>query len=202
MVGIGRALIVLQVAGHTTGIGQGVVSVYVALRALQREVRTGQRETCGRVIECGIRPGRRAMAAFTSLRHSSLHVVGIGRSLKVLQVARDARGVGQVVISVDMTLRALQRDVRPGQRETRLAMIESGVRPRCRRVATLAGLRHARLHVIRVGGSLVVLEVAKHASGDSKVEVAVDVTLCARRGEVYSSQREAGLAVIEGGIGP
>ena len=67
------------------------------------------------------------MAAFTSLRHSSLHVVGIGRALKVLQVAGDTCGIGQVVISVDVALRTLQRDMRPGQREAGLVVIECGI---------------------------------------------------------------------------
>jgi hypothetical protein len=142
------------------------------------------------------------VAGFANLRHSGLHVVGIGRSLIVLQMAGDARGVGQVVISVDMTLCTLQRDVRPGQREAGLAVVKRGIRPRCGRVAACASLRHARLYVIRVGGSLIVLEMTRHASGDSEVEVSVDMALCARRGDVNSGQRETGLAVIEGGIGP
>jgi len=69
-------------------------------------------------------------------------------------------------------------------------------------VATLTGLRHSGLHVIGVGGSLIVLEVARHARGDSEVEVSIDVALSARRGDVHSSQWETGLAVIERGVSP
>ena len=101
----------------------------MALRALQRNVCASQRETRGRVIESGIRPGRRAVAGFASLRHSSLHVVGIGGALVVLQVARDAGGVGQVVISIDVALRTLQRDVRACEREAGLSVIEGRVCP-------------------------------------------------------------------------
>lgn len=129
-------------------------------------------------------------------------MIGIGSALIVLQVARDAAGVGQVVISVDVTLSALQRDVRTGQRKAGLAVIEGRVCPRRGGVAALTGLRHAGLHVIGVGCSLVVLEVARDARRDSQVEVSIEVTLGAWRCDVHAGQREAGLAVIEGRIGP
>lgn len=58
------------------------------------------------------------MTALTRLWDPSLHMVGVGCSLEVFQVARDATGVGQVVIPIDVALRTLQRDVRPGQRES------------------------------------------------------------------------------------
>ena len=90
-------------------------------------MRSGERESRGRVIEARISPGRGVVAALARLWYSGLHMVGIGRALKVLQVARHAGGVGQVVISVDVALRALQRDVRPGQREAGLAVIERSI---------------------------------------------------------------------------
>ena len=174
----------------------------MALRTLQRDVRASQRETRGRVVESGIRPGRRGVAGFARLRHSGLHMVGIGCSLIVLQVAGDAGGVGQAVISINVALRTLQRDVRAGQRKAGLAVIEGRVCPGRSGVATLAGLRQGGLQVIGVGGPLIVLEVARHASSHSQVEVSVDVTLRARSGDVHPGQRETGLAVVEGGIGP
>lgn len=154
------------------------------------------------MIEGGVRPRRCAVAAFASLRHSGLHVVRVGGALVVLQMARDASGVGQVVIPIDVTLRTLQRKVRPTQREARLAVIECGIRPRGSGVAAFAGLRHACLRVIGVGGALVLLEVARHACSDSKVEVSIDVALSAGRGDMYPGQRETGLAVIKSGVGP
>lgn len=69
-------------------------------------------------------------------------------------------------------------------------------------MATLAGLRQAGLYVIGVSCALIVLEVAGHARSHSQVEVAVYMALRARGGDVHAGQREAGLAVIEGGIGP
>lgn len=189
-------------AGHASRIGQVVVPADVALRTLQRDVRTGQREAGRRVIEAGIGPGRCAVAAFASLRHAGLHVVGIRGALEVLQVTRDAGGIGQVVVPVDVTLRALQGHVRTGQREACLGVIEGGIRPRCGSVAALAGLRHARLYVIRVVGSLVVLEVAGHAGGISQVVVPVDMTLRTLGSDVRSGQRKTGLGVVKRGVGP
>lgn len=58
------------------------------------------------------------MAALTRLWDRSLNMVGIGCALEVFQVAGYATGVGQVVVSIDMALRTLQRDVRSGQRES------------------------------------------------------------------------------------
>ncbi len=58
------------------------------------------------------------MTALTRLWDRCLHVVGVGCALEVFQMAGDATGVGQLVISIDVALRALQRDVRSGQRES------------------------------------------------------------------------------------
>jgi len=47
------------------------------------------------------------VAHLAGLREVLLHVWGVVRSLVVLQVARDARRVGDVVIIVDVAVRAL-----------------------------------------------------------------------------------------------
>ena len=44
-------------------------------------------------------------------------------------MARDACGVGQVVVSVDVALRTLQRNVGAIEREASLIVVESGIRP-------------------------------------------------------------------------
>lgn len=69
-------------------------------------------------------------------------------------------------------------------------------------MATLTGLRHSSLHVIGVGCSLIVLEMAGDARGNRKVEVSIHVTLRARGSDVHTGQWEASLAVIEGRIRP
>ena len=98
-----------------------VVVIDVALRTLQRRVRAGERESRRRVIEGRSRPRRRVMALLTGLREARRHVVGIRRAVEIFQVAADAGRVrcGQVVIVVDVALRALHGRVEAGQREAR-----------------------------------------------------------------------------------
>lgn len=117
MVGVSRALEVFQVASRACTAGQIVVPVYMALRTRQSCVGSGKSESRGRMVEGRIPPGRSVVAALTSLRYSSLHVVGIGCALEVLEVAGHASRSGQVVVSADVALRTLQWHVRPGQWE-------------------------------------------------------------------------------------
>ena len=100
------------------GAGQVVIVVDVTLGALHRGVRTGQRESGGRVIE-----GRTA-SRLVVLWHCwqvcgnpDSHVIRIGRALKIRQVAGDASRVraGQVVVVIDVALGALQGRVRAGE---------------------------------------------------------------------------------------
>jgi hypothetical protein len=71
------------------------------------------------------------VARLASLREARSHVVRIGGALEILQVTVDAGGVcvGQVVIVIDVTLGALHRGVRAGQREPRRGVIETRVSP-------------------------------------------------------------------------
>ncbi len=68
----------------------------------------------------------------------------------------------------------------------------------------VAGLREVRGDVVRIGGALIVLEMATHAGFDGDVVVVVDVAVgaLARRNGVLPSQRKAGGRVIELAIGP
>ena len=92
VIGIGRALVVLQMAGHARGTVQVVVVVDVAIGTSARwnRVRSSQREACVVVVEGRIHPVGGVVARLTSLREVGLNVVGIGRGLVILQVARHA----------------------------------------------------------------------------------------------------------------
>jgi len=70
-------------------------------------------------------------------------VIRIRRSLEILQVATDARCVlrRQVVVVVDMALRALHGRVRTAQGKSSGRVIERRIIPRRRRMALLARLR-------------------------------------------------------------
>ncbi len=204
---VGRVEVVL-VATDTRRVGGGqvVIAVHVALDALQRDMRASQREAGGRVIERRVTPRRRGVALLASLREIRLHVVRIGGALEILQMARYASRVraGQVVIAVHVALHALQRSMRAGQGEAGGRVIKRRITPRGRGVALLASLREIRLHVIRIGGALEILQVAAHASRvrAGQVVIVVHVALHALHSRVCARQREAGGRVIERCSGP
>ena len=133
VVGIGRALEIFQVAADTRRVraGQVVVPVHVAAAASQRGMSAHERESSRGMVKCRTSPGSGVVALLTGLREPGADVIGTRRSLEVFQVAADTRGVraGEVVVVVDVTLRALYVRVRAGQREARRGMIKSCVCP-------------------------------------------------------------------------
>ena len=116
----------------------------MAVRAGDAGVFAGQRETCIVVVESRRAPDRSAVANIALLRESHRDVVRITRALKILQVAAHAGGVCDVVVSAGVTLAALERGVRPGQRPTCGGVIEGRRRPVRGGMADLALLREAR----------------------------------------------------------
>ncbi len=87
-------------------------------------------------------------------------MVGVRRPIEVAQVATRARRVGQIVVIVDVALRALHVDMRAREREAGRSVIESCSSPVGSTVAGIAGLRESRLHVVGIGRPLIVLQVA------------------------------------------
>src|SRR5262249_27899933 len=106
-------------------------SIRVALRALQRRMCTGQRESGRGVVEGRVAPVGIVVALLTSLGEVGLHVVGVGRTLVILEVAANAGGVGrrQIVAPVHVALGALQRSVRSDQRETGSGVVKGRIGP-------------------------------------------------------------------------
>lgn len=85
-------------------------------------------------------------------------MIGIGRALIILQVASDTGAAVQVVISVDVALRARQRAMRARQSEAcELEMIEADSEPSVHSVALLASGRKFGAYVVRDGSLLVIL---------------------------------------------
>ena len=167
------------------------------MRASQGESRLG-------VIELCRLPRARVMAALASLRESLLHVVRIRRALEILQVAGDARGCRQIVISINVALAARHRSVCAGQREARRRVVKARSRPGRRVVALLTSLREAAAHVVRIRRPLEILQVARGAGrvGAGQVEIVVRVALLAGYSRVGPGQGEAAGRVIELGIKP
>ena len=120
VIGVRRALVVLQVTGDARRAVQRVVVVNVAVRTLARRngVQARQSKASGGVIKFAIGPQHRVVALLAGrgearMRHRRRRVVVVGL------VATDARRGGDVVVVVDMTIRALPRRhrMRAGQRE-------------------------------------------------------------------------------------
>ena len=158
------------------------------------------------MIEGRTRPGGGVVTLLAGLREARRDVIRIGRALEVFQVAGNAGRVraGQVVVVIDVALRALHPGVRAGQREAGGRVIEGGAGPRRRAVALLAGLRESGTDVVGIRGALEVLQVTAHAGRvcAGEVVVSIHVALRALHAGVRAGQREPRGRVIEGGAGP
>lgn len=124
-------------------------------------------------------------------------MIRIRGPLEILQVTRHARGRGEVVVSVHVTLTALHVDMRPGQRERGLGVVKRSRLPGRCRMTHVAGLRNSCSEVIRIGRSLVVLQVTRHARGGGQIEIAVGVALIALQLGVSASKGKAYGIVVE-----
>ena len=119
MVRVIRVLKISQVAAHASRGRDVVVAIHMALAALQPRVGTRQGPPGGRVIEGSGVPVRRGMADLALLWESGRGVVRITCILKVLQMATDTSGRGQIVVAVRVALRALHAGMRAREREAR-----------------------------------------------------------------------------------
>jgi len=132
---------------------QRIVVVYMAIGALtrRRNVRASQRESRSGVIEFTVRPKHSVVAAFTCSWEVGRDVVHRrGRRVVVVHVARRTCRAGQVVVAVDVAIRALprRRQMRTAQSESRAVVIEFAIRPKH---AVVAGLTCSR----EMGGDVV-----------------------------------------------
>ena len=200
------ALVILEVALDAGSARQVIRVVHVALGAGQTGVEPGQRESSGRVIPSRGGPVGRTVALLTSLRKTGGGVRRRIRTLVVGRVATDTRSIcrREIVVAIHVTLGALQRGVRAGQRESRGRVIERRVAPRRGVVALLAGLRDVRGNVIRSRRALEICEVAADASGvrRGQVVIAIHMALGALQCGVRAGERESRGRVIESRIAP
>ena len=117
-------------------------------------------------------------------------------------VARDAGRDRDLIVVIDVAESASSRDVRAGQRETRLRMVEGGWLPRRRIMANVAGLRETSSHVVGILSALEVRQVAGNAGRDRDVVVVIEVAAGAGRGDVKARERPASGRVVELSVGP
>lgn len=87
-------------------------------------MRACQRPSGRGVIEGSAAPVRGGVADLALLGESSCRVIRIVGTLKILQVATDTRGGGEVVVAVGMALRALHAHVCARQRKPGFRVIE------------------------------------------------------------------------------
>lgn len=180
MVGVRRTLVVGLVTGIAVGGNRGVVVVHVATGAGHRGMCAGQGERRVVVVKRRWNPRRCVVAQVAGLRESRRDMVRAGGFVEVGQVTGHASRAVQLVVSVDVTLRALQRSVCPSQREARAGVIEGCAVPGSGRMAGVAGGWEPRLRVVRFCGAVVVRHVTGRTHPAGQLVVAIYMTLRAR----------------------
>jgi hypothetical protein len=199
MAGVVRALEIRHVAGHARSIaaGERVVAVHMTLRARHGGVEPSQREAGCSVIEGCSSPVSSVVALLASLREIRLHVTRIIRVLEIREVTAYATGIRDVVVIVDMALRALHAGMGTSQGEAGSRVIELGRHPRGGVVALIASLGKALLRVVRVSRALKIFQVTAYATGVGQLVVVINVTLRALHGCMRAGERKTHGVVIE-----
>ena len=124
-------------------------------------------------------------------------------SVVIRLVAAPARGTCQIVVAVDVTRRACLGGVGSQEGEAGGRVVELGSVPIDRGMADSAILREVLCLVRRIGGVVVVSEVAVDTRATGQAVVVVGVALQALQGGVRAGEGESGCAVVEvGSAGP
>jgi len=194
---------ILGVARIAIGRKGGVVIVDVACSAGHRDVRAGQRERRGVVIERGSRPVGGAVAN-RARRGQTAGRMGRGIGAVVILCVAGVTVGGQAagVIAIDVARGAGHSGVRAGQRERRRVVIEGRRSPVGGRMADRAIGWEASCNVRRIGGASEVLLVAAIAGRRQGRVVVIDVARSAGHRGVRTGEREGSLAVVEHGAIP
>lgn len=196
VIGIIRVVVVGLMASDASGVGarQLVVSIHVALLAGQRTMRASQRPPGRGVIEGAIPPVRRGVTLVARGGEPCLDVIRIRGSVVVSLVAVHAGAAGELVIVVDVALRALQRNMRAGQRKTCRCMVERRIGPVGGAVTSLTAGGETGGGMRRIIRGVVVVLVAADASriGAGQAVITIHVALLALQSGVKTSQRESG----------
>lgn len=110
VVWIRGGVVVCFVTAVAVGRQRGVVVVHVAVGAGNRGVESRKGKCCRVVIKLAVGPQCRVVAQLTSRRETHLKVINRSRCrVVVLQVTRRASRTSQVVVVVDMAVRANAR---------------------------------------------------------------------------------------------
>lgn len=125
VVRISRAVVIRHMAQIAGAAGQVVVVVHVALRALQIRVAVRQGEAHRIVVERRLQPRNRVVTGLARSWESRRSVIRVVRAVVIRHVTQIAGATGEVVVVVDVALRALQVRVAIRQRESNRVVIET-----------------------------------------------------------------------------
>jgi len=144
------------------------------------------------------------VALFARLGEAACNVVRIRRCLERRQMAaRTLRGCCRKVASGSVTLCALQRNMRPSQREDGLGVVKRCGQPASRGVALLAGLREPGRSVVRISRLLERRKMTSDALRRRRgIARSWRMALRALHGNVLTGQWERRLGVIKAGVEP
>ena len=169
----------------------------MTLRAWRGQMRSGECESRGGVVERCRLPGGRVMAKVTSLREARCHMIGVRRSVEIRDVTTRAHERQGCEVVVHVTQRARGGEVRAGQWERGLGVVECGRLPSGRVVAHFAGLRESGRHMIGTRRLVEIRHVAAGALSRYGGIVVVQVAQRALHCKVRPSQWERGLGMVE-----
>ena len=199
VIGIGGGVIIILVTGKALNRGAGI-AVGMAIQAVQRHVRPGQRETGVVMIEDRRRPAGGAVAFGAILAKVVGHVIGVLHRHIIILMAGITfhRRIG---ITLLVTLNAVQRHVRSGQWEPGVVVIEQHIIPIAGVVALQTLVAEVVGHVIGVLHRVEIILMAGEAGG-RRIGIALVVAFDAVQRHVRSGQREPGVVVIEQHVVP
>ncbi len=136
-----------------------------------------------RVIESRSRPRGCRVASLASRRKARGRVVRVGRAVVIRRMAAiTGRGQRGVVVVHVATVAGHCR-VGAGQRERGVVVIEAGIRPRSRAMASVACGREADLRMIRIVGVVVIRLVTSDARGVRAGQLVVSIHVALLTGE-------------------
>ena len=130
-----------------------------------------------RVVESRSQPARSRMTGSACGWEACRNVVWTARSLVLRFVTAVAIRGDRCVVVIYVAVRAGNRSMGPGQRETRIVVVEGRGSPGRRVVAHLTLLREACGHMIRIVGGLELIQVTAHACSTRDVVVSIRVAL-------------------------
>src|ERR1019366_8349614 len=193
-----------KVAADAVRVAQAVVVVDVARRALLAGVDPHQGEPGSRVVESGATPIGGGVTAGTILREVGRLVRRIVGSVVVGLVTVPAGPARKAVVFANGALGALRADIKAGQGKPGSCVVERGAGPVEGRGSVAQGAVHRESggFVRRVGGPIVVGEMAADAVRAGQGVVVVDVARRALLAGVEPHQGEPGSRVVERGAGP